>query len=246
MAAGEQHYPGVPAHIEQLRALLARVARDHSPAALASSFSIEDMVLIDAILRNNIEISIFALDTGRLHDETLALVEAIRAKYGYAVEIYRPQADAVRNYVHAHGRDGFYKSIELRKHCCEIRKVEPLRRALAGKRAWLTGMRREQSPGRAVLDIRAFDDGNGLEKFNPLADWSEGQVWSYLRTYQVPYNTLYDNGYRSIGCAPCTRPVVAGEDARAGRWWWESADTKECGLHVGADGKLKRSKETVE
>jgi phosphoadenosine phosphosulfate reductase len=110
-------------------------------------------------------------------------------------------------------------------------------------------MRREQSPGRAALEIQAFDDANGLEKFNPLADWSEGQVWSYLRTYQVPYNKLYDNGYRSIGCAPCTRPVVAGEDVRAGRWWWEAADAndaKECGLHIGADGKLQRSKEIVE
>ena len=246
MAVSDQNYPGVPAHIEQLGALLTRVARDYAPATLASSFSIEDMVLVDVILRNNIAISIFALDTGRLHGDTLALVDAIHAKYGRAVEIYRPDANAVRNYVHTHGRDGFYKSIELRKHCCEIRKVEPLRRALAGKRAWLTGMRREQSPGRAALETQAIDDANGLEKFNPLADWSEGQVWSYLRTYQVPYNALYDNGYRSIGCAPCSRPVVAGEDVRAGRWWWEAADTRECGLHVGADGKLKRSKETVE
>ena len=135
MAVSEKHYPGVPAHIEQLGALLTRIARDFAPATLASSFSIEDMVLVDAILRNNIAISVFALDTGRLHADTLAVVEAIHAKYGRAVEVYRPDADAVRNYVHAHGSDAFYKSIELRKHCCEIRKVEPLRRALAGKRA---------------------------------------------------------------------------------------------------------------
>ena len=135
--------------------------------------------------------------------------------------------------------------MDLRKRCCEIRKVEPLQRALAGKKAWLTGLRRDQSATRVELDVQSFDAANGLEKFNPLADWSEEEVWAYLRANEVPYNALYDQGYRSIGCAPCSRPVVAGEDVRAGRWWWEQPESKECGLHVGPDGKLVRSMENA-
>lgn len=230
------------ARIDALEALLPRIAADFAPATFASSLSIEDMVLTDAILRNRIDISIFTLDTGRMHGDTMAVVDAIGAKYGEAIRLYRPEAAAVRQYVTLHGRDAFYESVDLRKACCEIRKVEPLRRALAGKKAWLTGMRREQSVTRNELSIQAFDSVFGLEKFNPLADWSEEDVWAYLKAYDVPYNALYDQGYRSIGCAPCSRPVVAGEDVRAGRWWWEQPESKECGLHVGPDGKLQRSK----
>lgn len=230
------------ARIDALEALLPRIAADFAPATFASSLSIEDMVLTDAILRNRIDISIFTLDTGRMHGDTMAVVDAIGAKYGEAIRLYRPEAAAVRQYVTLHGRDAFYESVDLRKACCEIRKVEPLRRALAGKKAWLTGMRREQSVTRNELSIQAFDLVFGLEKFNPLADWSEEDVWAYLKAYDVPYNALYDQGYRSIGCAPCSRPVVAGEDVRAGRWWWEQPESKECGLHVGPDGKLQRSK----
>jgi len=225
-----------------LQTLLARIAADFAPATLASSLSIEDMVVTDAILSGGHRIEVFTLDTGRMHADTLALVDAIRQKYGYAVKFYRPEPQAVTQYVTVHGRDAFYESVDLRKRCCEIRKVEPLKRALAGKKAWLTGMRREQSTTRTELDVQSFDSVYGLEKFNPLADWSEDEVWTYLRARDVPYNGLYDQGYRSIGCAPCSRPVVAGEDVRAGRWWWEQPESKECGLHVGPDGKMVRTK----
>jgi len=231
--------------IALLETQLARIAAEYAPATFASSLSIEDMVLTDAILRNKIAISIFSLDTGRMHADTLAVIDAIGAKYGKAIRTYHPDPSAVRHYVTVYGRDAFYKSVDLRKQCCEIRKVEPLRRALAGKKAWLTGLRREQSTTRTELAPQAFDTVFGLEKFNPLADWSENDVWAYLRAYDVPYNALYDQGYRSIGCAPCTRPVIEGEDVRAGRWWWENPDSKECGLHVGPDGKLQRIKEAV-
>lgn len=232
------------APVEKVRALeelLARIAREYSPATLASSLSIEDMVLADAILRNRLPIGIFTLDTGRLPPETLELIGAIEARYGQAIEVYTPRAEAVTQYVTVHGRDAFYESVDLRKKCCDIRKVEPLKRALAGKKAWLTGMRRAQAVTRDELPIQARDDTYGLEKFNPLADWSEEEVWAYLRAFDVPYNRLFDQGYRSIGCAPCTRPTAEGEDVRAGRWWWEEPEQKECGLHVGPDGRLVRS-----
>ena len=213
------------------RDLLARVARDHHPATLASSLSIEDMVLADLIGRARLPIEIFMLDTGRLHGDTLDLVGRIEQRYGIAVRIYQPEPKAVSEYVVRFGRDAFYESAELRKQCCGIRKVEPLKRALAGKGAWITGMRREQSALRADIAIEEHDAVHGLAKFNPLADWSEAEVWAHIRRYEVPYNPLYDQGYRSIGCAPCTRPVIAGEDSRNGRWWWEQSEKKECGLH---------------
>lgn len=214
------------------RRLLARIAFEFRPAALASSLSIEDMVLADLIARGGLPIEVFVLDTGRLHGDTLELVGRLEARYGINVQVYRPRAEAVQEYVVRFGRDAFYGSAELRKRCCEIRKVEPLRRALAGKGAWITGLRRGQSAGRGAVAVEEFDDVHRMPKFNPLADWSEDEVWEHIRALDVPYNRLYDQGYRSIGCAPCTRPVVAGEDARAGRWWWESQGGKECGLHV--------------
>ena len=214
-----------------LERTLHHVACHFSPAALASSLSAEDMVITDTIARFQLPIEVFVLDTGRLHAETLTLLEETRARYRIAINVYEPDPRGVEQYVAAHGRDAFYGSVELRKRCCDLRKVEPLRRALAGKRAWITGQRREQAASRAALAESEFDLDNGLHKFNPLATWSEADVWQYVRTHQVPYNRLYDQGYRSIGCAPCTRPVVAGEDPRAGRWWWEIAEHKECGLH---------------
>lgn len=217
------------------RAVLAQAAWESGPAVLASSLSLEDMVLTDLIARGELPIGIFVLDTGRLHGDTLELIGRLEERYGIAVQIHRPLAEAVRGYDEGHGRDAFYRSAELRRQCCEIRKVEPLRRALAGKGAWITGLRRGQSAGRGAVAPREHDAVHGLPKFNPLADWSEDEVWAYLRAHDVPYNRLYDQGYRSIGCAPCTRPVVAGEDARAGRWWWEEAGKKECGLHVNGD-----------
>jgi phosphoadenosine phosphosulfate reductase len=224
------------------RALLARAARDCHPAALACSLSAEDMVLADLIARERLPIEIFVLDTGRLHGDTLALVGRMEERYGLGVRVWKPEARAVQEYVMSFGRDGFYRSAELRKQCCEIRKVEPLGRALAGKRAWVTGLRRGQSARRAEIALEEWDERHGLKKFNPLADWSEQDVWDYVRSHGVPYNPLHDQGYRSIGCAPCTRPVVAGEDARAGRWWWEQAAPSECGIHFSPDGELVREK----
>lgn len=225
-----------------LETTLREIAQRFAPVSLASSLQAEDMVITDAIARLGLPIGVFVLDTGRLHEDTLALIAEIRAQYGLEVQVYQPQASAVTNYVQFYGRDAFYGSLELRQRCCEIRKTEPLYRALAGKRAWITGQRRDHSPNRAYLSEREFDARHGLEKFNPLATWSEIAVWDYIRAHDVPYNRLYDQGYRSIGCAPCTRPVLPGEDIRAGRWWWESAETKECGLHVTADGRLARAK----
>jgi phosphoadenosine phosphosulfate reductase len=231
--------------VEDLRRVLGRVASECAPAALASSLSAEDMVITDAILRHRIGIEIFTLDTGRLHADTLNVLGAIRERYGYEVRVFRPDPAAVAEYVAGFGRDAFYESVDLRKRCCHIRKVEPLERALAGKRAWVTGQRREQAATRAGLNIQEHDATRGISKFNPLADWTEAEVWEYIRGLDVPYNALHDQGYRSIGCAPCTRPTVAGEDVRAGRWWWELRDARECGLHVAPDGRLVRAKETA-
>ena len=227
----------------QVRDLLARVARDFHPATLASSLSVEDMVLTDLIARERLPIGIFVLDTGRLHGDTLDLVGRIEQRYGIAVRMHRPQPLAVNEYIVHFGRDAFYESAELRRQCCAIRKVEPLKRALAGKHAWITGMRRGQSASRGDIAIEEFDEAHGLVKFNPLADWSEEEVWDHIGRHEVPYNPLYDQGYRSIGCAPCTRPVVAGEDARAGRWWWENDGASECGIHFSPDGKIVREKQ---
>lgn len=230
------------AKVGALEALLSRIARDYAPATLASSLSIEDMVITDAILRNGIGVEIFTLDTGRMHQDTLDVITAIERRYASSIQVYTPQPRAVMQYVALHGRDAFYEGVDLRKRCCEIRKIEPLKRALSGRKAWLTGLRRSQSVTRDALQTQAYDATYGLEKFNPLADWSEEDVWTYIRAFDVPYNRLYNQGYRSIGCAPCTRPTVAGEDVRAGRWWWEQPESRECGLHVGPDGRLVRSK----
>jgi phosphoadenosine phosphosulfate reductase len=218
-----------------LSSVLRSIADEFSPVALASSLSAEDMVLTHAIARARLPIGIFVLDTGRLHAETLNLVSEIRAHYGIEVQLFHPEKKSLDEYVAKHGRDAFYGSVEARKRCCEIRKVQPLARALSGRRAWITGQRREHSAGRAQLAEREFDAAHGLAKFNPLASWTEAAVWDYVRSHRVPYNRLYDQGYRSIGCAPCSRPVLPGEDVRAGRWWWETPEHKECGLHVAAD-----------
>jgi phosphoadenosine phosphosulfate reductase len=199
------------------------------------------MVLTDLILKAGLPIGIFSLDTGRLHPETLAVVDAVKAHYDYEIALYHPNAQAVDEYVAENGINAFYDSIEMRRSCCGIRKVEPLGRALAGNKAWVTGQRRAQSSTRADLSIEEDDIAHGMTKFNPLADWSEDDVWQYIRDNKVPYNALHDQGFPSIGCAPCTRAVQPGEDVRAGRWWWENPDSKECGLHM-VDGKLIRIK----
>lgn len=227
----------LPAALAQkLQALglrLAAIARRYPDAALASSLAAEDMLLTHAILDGGIALGIFTLDTGRLHAETLALLEVIEARYGRGPEVYRPHAAAVQEHVAAHGAFAFYESVDLRKACCEIRKVEPLRRALAGRKAWITGQRRAQSATRTDLPEEEQDATFGLYKFNPLADWSQAEVWAVIRALGIPYNPLHDQGYPSIGCEPCTRAIRPGEDVRAGRWWWESSDSKECGLHAG-------------
>jgi len=223
--------PNIGQRTEELERALHAIAIEHAPAALASSLGAEDMVLTHAILSAGIGIEIFTLDTGRLHPETLELLERVRDLYGYDIRVYYPDSAAVERYVSELGLDAIYRSVELRKSCCEIRKVEPLSRALTGKSAWVTGLRRAQSVTRSQLPLQEFDSAHGLWKFNPLAEWSEPEVWEYLHSRGVPYNALHDRGFRSIGCAPCTRPTAVGEDLRAGRWWWEDTQTKECGLH---------------
>jgi phosphoadenosine phosphosulfate reductase len=227
--------------VADTRATLARIARDFTPAVFASSLAAEDMVLTDLILRAKLPIGIFSLETGRLHKETLGVLDRIKENYGYEVALYKPEPAAVDAYVKQNGLNAFYDSVDMRKECCRIRKVEPLNRALAGNKAWVTGQRRAQSATRAALDVQENDDAHGMTKFNPLADWSEQDVWNYIRGNKVPYNPLHDQGYPSIGCEPCTRAIQPGEDVRAGRWWWENPETKECGLHV-VDGKLVRIK----
>lgn len=204
-----------------------------APVGLASSLSAEDQVLTDLIASEKLGIEIFTLNTGRLHEETVALIERGMRHWGIEIKVYEPDPDAVKNYVSRFGKDAFYDSIELRKACCNIRKVEPLNRALSGKKAWVTGQRREQSVTRTVLREQERDVERNLEKFNPLADWTWEDVLAYAEAFNVPLNPLHACGYPSIGCEPCTRAIRPGEDPRAGRWWWEQADKKECGLHPG-------------
>lgn len=204
----------------------------HGEIAFANSMGAEDMVLTDIILRERLPIEIFSLDTGRLPAETYDLIGATEQRYATKLKLYFPRHDMVEAYVQSNGINAFYESIDLRKACCHMRKVEPLGRALAGKKAWITGMRAQQSATRAALPLRQFDEVNGLEKFNPLSDWTEQETWAYIRMFDVPYNKLHDQFYPSIGCAPCTRAIAMGEDVRAGRWWWEDPASKECGLHV--------------
>ena len=218
-------------------ALLREAVAEFGPngeLAFANSFGAEDMVLTDLILSNALPIAVFSLDTGRLPAETYSLIGEVERRYGSKLEIYFPDACAVETFVRSHGINAFYDSVELRKACCGVRKMEPLRRALAGRKAWITGLRAAQSVTRSGLPVRETDSANGLEKLNPLSDWSETEVWAYIRLNDVPYNALHDQFYPSIGCAPCTRAIAVGEDVRAGRWWWENPETKECGLHVKA------------
>jgi phosphoadenosine phosphosulfate reductase len=198
----------------------------------ANSFGAEDMVLTDLILRERLPIEIFSLDTGRLPAETYTLIGEVEQRYATRLKVFFPQAGAVETYVRTHGINAFYESVDMRKACCHMRKVEPLGRALAGKKAWITGLRAAQSTTRTGVPLREFDEGNGLVKLNPLSAWSEPEVWAYIRLHEVPYNALHDQFYPSIGCAPCTRAIAVGEDVRAGRWWWEDPASKECGLHV--------------
>jgi phosphoadenosine phosphosulfate reductase len=202
--------------------------------ALASSFSLEDAIMIDLMAKVRKDLRVFALDTGRLDPETYECAEAIRRRYKVNIDWYFPRHDAVEQLERQKGLFSFRESVENRKECCHIRKVEPLSRALQGLEAWVTGLRREQSVTRAELQVIEMDAGHGgIVKINPLSAWTLEDCWTYARQNKLPYNTLYDQGYTSIGCAPCTRAIKPGEDQRAGRWWWESPDHKECGLHIG-------------
>ncbi len=225
--------PPLAARWEALLAGLARIADLHPDALLASSMGIEDMVLIHAVAQMSRPLAVFMLDTGRLHAETRAMVDVVRERYGIETRVMHPDPQAVQVHVAEHGEFAFYESVALRKTCCGIRKVEPLRRALAGHSAWITGQRREQSLTRVELPETQWDDLFGLRKFNPLAFWTADEVWGVARALDVPCNPLHERGYPSIGCEPCTRAVRPGEDPRSGRWWWEQRDSRECGLHAG-------------
>ena len=227
------------AKLSQARALLVRAASEFAPLKQASSLGAEDVVITHLINALGLDIPVFVLETGALHEETLQLLERTRAASRVPVEVYRPEPQAVVRFVDREGVDAMYRSIELRKACCEVRKLEPLERALAGQRAWITGLRREQSNARA--EVPAIDTSevakNGRTKINPLADWTWGDVWHYIASNGVDYNPLHDRFFPSIGCAPCTRAISLGEDFRAGRWWWEEESAKECGLHAKNEDK---------
>lgn len=206
--------------------------------ALASSFGAEDVVLIDLLSKIAPGTRIFTLDTGRLNEETYDVMDRVRRKYGVSIETYFPEAAAIEALERQKGFYSFRESIENRKECCAIRKVEPLKRALSGLDAWVTGLRREQSVTREMVQKTERDEAHGgILKINPLADWTQDQVWAYIKKNAVPYNKLHDLGYPSISCAPCTRAVKPGEDLRAGRWWWENPEHKECGLHIKKSGE---------
>ncbi len=218
--------------ITSVKSLLASIDKNYAPVVFANSFGAEDMVLTDLIGKYFSNIDMFTLDTGRLPEETYSLVKEVEDRYSINVRIYFPESAAVEKYTTQNGPNGFYNSIDARKACCHIRKVEPLKRALRGKGAWVTGLRRDQAPTRKDIGESEFDIDNGLQKVNPLLNWNLSDVWAYLKEFNVPYNALHDKGYTSIGCAPCTRAITPGEDVRAGRWWWENPETKECGLHL--------------
>ena len=231
--------------LDASRALLISAAAEYSPLTQASSLGAEDMVVSHLIAETGIASSIFVLDTRMLHAQTLALVGRLEERYARKVEIYQPDPVVAEKFVAAFGKDAMYRSLDLRKSCCDFRKMEPLERALDGKKGWITGLRREQSNARAeVHDIeqqQLLIKGVNVSraKISPLADWSWGDVWHFIATRDIPYNPLHDEFFPSIGCAPCTRAVTLGEDFRSGRWWWEQESAKECGLHVAADGTHK-------
>jgi phosphoadenosine phosphosulfate reductase len=203
-----------------------------SRIALCTSFQAEGMVLLDMAWRIDPKVRVFTIDTGRLHQETYDLIDAVRKRYDMAIEVHAPDARELGVMTEKHGVNLFYNAVPLRLLCCQVRKVRPLQRVLDGLDAWITGLRRETWASRA--DIRKLEldhDHGGIAKLSPLADWTHEEVWEYLRGNDVPYHALYDQGYTSIGCAPCTRRTAAGEDPRAGRWWWETNAPKECGMH---------------
>lgn len=226
---------GFDARLAQAVSVLKEATAQHAGHIVQStSLGVEDMVVTDLIARHELDIAIATLDTGKLHAQTLGLIPDIAQRYGRRVEVYRPMAEAVIQFVSRNGEDAMYRSIELRKACCGLRKMEPLGRMLNGRKAWVTGLRREQSANRGAVPLVDTDD-QGRAKINPLAEWTWADVWHYVALHKVPYNPLHDEFMPSIGCAPCTRAIAVGEDFRSGRWWWEDENAKECGLHVKHD-----------
>jgi phosphoadenosine phosphosulfate reductase len=224
--------PEIPANVTPQEILRIGVATANGPVKLASSFSVEDVVIIDMAKELGLDIGIFALDTGRLNEETYEVADAIAERYRVRIDWFFPRHEAVEELEREKGLFSFRESLANRHECCHIRKVEPLGRALRGLAGWITGLRREQSVTRSGLAPIELDEANGgILKINPLLEWSEAQVWEYAEARRIPVNRLHKQGYPSIGCAPCTRPVAPGEHPRAGRWWWENPEHKECGLH---------------
>jgi phosphoadenosine phosphosulfate reductase len=226
--------PDFAAKLAETQALLQRAAAEFAPVTQASSLGAEDVVITHLINCLQLDIPVFVLETGALHTETLALLERTQAHSRAPIKVFRPVPESVIQFVRQKGQDAIYKSMELRKACCGVRKMEPLARALMGQRAWITGLRQEQSNARAEVPLldSSEETSKNLAKFNPLARWTWGDVWHYIATHQVDYNPLHDQFFPSIGCAPCTRAISLGEEFRAGRWWWEDEAAKECGLHV--------------
>jgi len=211
---------------------LSEIAAEHQDVRFATSLAAEDMVVTDAIVKSGAKISLFTLAIGRLHQETIDMTSQVQKHYGVSVASVAPEASDVEAFIAQYGLNGFYDTEEAKKACCGARKIKPLNKALLGADAWLTGQRREQAVTRSDLPLRELDDARNIAKYNPLFDWTESEVWAYLQTKQVPIHPLHFQGYPSIGCEPCTRAVKAGEDIRAGRWWWLQQDSKECVLHV--------------
>jgi len=212
--------------------LIQKNIEKYNSVTFANSLGAEDMVLVDLIQKHKLNVEIFSIDTGRLPSETYNLIQKVEDKYQFKIKLYFPNQENVEHYVNTNGINAFYNSLDLRKSCCAIRKVEPLNRALKNKKAWITGMRQEQSQTRLALKEEEFDEAHQSQKLNPLSSWSEVEIWAYIKMHDVPYNVLHDQFYPSIGCAPCTRAISVGEDVRAGRWWWEDPQNRECGLHV--------------
>jgi phosphoadenosine phosphosulfate reductase len=217
--------------VEHAVAQLRSAVAEFKNVCYANSLGAESVVLTDLIWGQGTDIEIFSVDTGRLYPETYDLIERIQKRYGRKLRMYYPEAVSLENWVSDHGVNGFRAGLAQRQGCCAVRKVEPFRRAVAGRGAWVTGIRHAQSAGRAKAAAVAWDVKYCLQKISPLLDWSEDDVWEYIRKKRLPYNALHDSGFPSIGCAPCTRAVQPGEDQRAGRWWWERAESRECGLH---------------
>lgn len=222
------------ARVRLLERALTAIAKRHERPGFATSMQAEDMVITDVIARLRLPIDVFTLDTGRLHQETVDLIEQTRKHYDLDIKVYRPNEAVASAHVGVLGANSFYDGVPQRKLCCAIRKVEPLGRALEGRDAWITGQRRDQAVTRGTLAEVEADVERGMQKYNPLALWTWDDVTDYAKRFAIPVNPLYARGYLSIGCEPCTRALKPGEDPRAGRWWWENADTKECGLHVSA------------